>query len=223
MKLWELMESPIDDIAVTKWAKEVFATLVRYMSHANPSTLSRTTKGEPVIEMNLFPDLNVPDLMVVLSPEKGRKRGEWRKWRDKHIITLYGEEKDLPYWESTFIHEFIHYRDHKRNNGHHSSQYDDSDHTRYVNDPYEMNAHYHQLTSRLTSAIAAVENSDTPDKVREMYQTLTPYRTFDLFWKNAMKDIDMRMFFQHLTDDNKRKIKSRAYKLYQEWHNVIYP
>lgn len=222
MKLWELMEAPIDDIAVTKWAKEVFATLVRYMSHANPSTLSRTTKGEPVIEMNLFPDLNVPDLLVVISPPKGRTKGEWRKWRDKNIITLYGEEKDLPYWESTFIHEFVHYRDHMRNNGH-STVVDDEDHHKYSNDPYEMNAHYHQLTSRLTSAIAAVEKSDKPDAVREMYQALTPYRTFDLFWRDAMKDLTMKGWYNALTDDNKRKIKSRAYKLYQEWHNVIYP
>lgn len=119
---------------------------------------------------------------------------------------------------STIRHEFIHLYDNF--SGRISLKSVDSlNKTQYYNDAGEFNAYYHDMTDMLTSIASAAEQAESPKDYADLYGFTGDFNK-DLR-KMCEHDIHTRAFWKWLTDDRRKALLRRIYKLHKHVADLI--
>lgn len=118
-----------------------------------------------------------------------------------------------------FHHEFMHIQDYIRSNdgilkgGSKFSQGDKA----YYNDPAEFNAYFHEVADRLTHMISEMKGVTSQER-KELFDlfNLTGNFSKDIARLTKGTNAHTQKFLQWLTEDRRRALIKRLYKLHQE-------
>ena len=119
---------------------------------------------------------------------------------------------------ATIRHEFIHLFD---NFGGRISlkSIDSLDNAQYYNDTAEFNAFYHDMTDMLTSIASAAEHAESPKDYADLYGFTGDFNK-DLR-KMCDHDFHTKAFWKWLTDDRRKALLRRIYKLHKHVADLI--
>lgn len=253
-----VMEGAEDDLAALDIAKQASSAFAKWLISRNEETqlkeVMRLTKygseyvyAIPATELGLEYD----DLMICVGEMTGDSRGRLHMYHMKgskttyYALTLYvslpniGDQVDVGFslnW-STFVHEFVHYLDHKR--GYTSAVIKRKDKAyrahvdrliagkeplpakpkfssanEYYNDPIELNGHFQQGLSDIVEMLA---------RSLEKHPDHGFTWTFPQFRQMALIHMP-KSFHLALRKHNSRSLDRRLYKIWQHmqdnWPNI---
>lgn len=110
--------------------------------------------------------------------------------------------------KDTFIHEFIHYLDHKRFKGKEKMKPKNNNESDYYNNPLEFNAFYQMAGGNVLAKLI-----NNPKKLKEYRDN---YKTFEEFYKWVTNEIFREDFIENLNKKNLTKLKKRLFNIYYE-------
>lgn len=166
-------------------------------------------------------------LLLALVP-KGRGHGYGHVDGNAIIVLAVLDERGLgnpylPNWlafSKPFEHELVHHLDRVRAGKHiglpeqaHAAvkawrEGEGADLTRYYNDPAELNARFHDGATTLVSLLGKDRGDLSPVIWEKLGATPADFRA--RFWQSLDPD-----FVRHLTPQNRRRLETRIYQLYQ--------
>lgn len=131
-------------------------------------------------------------------------------------IIIDGSPEHFANSKESFIHEFIHFLDHKRTgtSGKKSFSKDDpATNKEYFNDPFEYNAYFQQAMTSLEDYLSSL-----PPEKRSQAAQKAMGNSADEFWKkiSSFNTGPFPKLIKHLTPDNLQKFKKRVAQAYTD-------
>lgn len=223
-------ESTQDDINYRKKATEIADTLMNEIKqHGFDNFKHRTSPRGSVYQTNTTNlELDVPFMYILVHDYDRYVQGNrvLAGVKDNQVHIFYDTDenidiKDNTQLKKTIVHEIIHIFDNMRMKGDKTvgsaKKAEKNGYESYVNDPFELNAHYQEMVHELDDFIERYKDHSSYEKLYDMF-----LKDPNDFIKFTLSRMDSE-YIKALTPENLKKYKQRIYKYHQEIKDKIKP